>query len=211
MKFSAKLQQMAASEIVNIIPNDIYQEIKRKDPNPLFQAYVVAHEGGATGKMVGMGSKVLNCFSSAINKIWEKLKYGTKIFHGHNIDSSHEGRQSIGEVVGKAIKTIQSKVNAIAIMYIYPEFRDLGLDVASIETDVQINPDDGIHDVDVGDTTGIALGNSAVDKPGFEGATLLSQIQAMARELKLTDEPRWRLGYRITGRGERKLKLTEEA
>ena len=211
MKFPARLQQMAASEIVNIIPNDIYQEIKRKDPNPLFQAYVVAHEGGATGKMVGMGSKVLNWFSSAINKIWEKLKYGTKIFHGHNIDSSHEGRQSIGEVVGKAIKTIQSKVNAIAIMYIYPEFRDLGLDVASIETDVQINPDDGIHDVDVGDTTGIALGNSAVDKPGFEGATLLSQIQAMARELKLTDEPRWRLGYRITGRGERKLKLTEEA
>ena len=211
MKFSAKLQQMASSEIINIIPNDIYQEIKRKDQDPLFQAYVVAHEGEATGKMVGMGSKVLNWFSSAINKIWEKLKYGTKIFHGHNIDSSHEGRQSIGEVVGKVIKTIQSKVNAIAIMYIYPEFRDLGLDVASIETDVQINSDDGVHDVDVGDTTGIALGNSAIEKPGFEGATLLSQIQAFANKGKITDERKWRLGYRITGRGERKLKLTEEA
>ena len=135
MKFLAKLQQMAASEIMDIIPNDIYEEIKRKDPHPLFQAYVVGHEGEATGMMVGLGTKVLNWFSSAINKLWKKMKYGTKVFHGHNIDSSHEGRQSIGEVVGKTIKTIQSKVNAIAIAYIYPEYRDLSFDVASIEAD----------------------------------------------------------------------------
>lgn len=180
MKFLAKLQQMAASEIMNIVPNDIYEEIKQKDPHPLFNAYVVGHEGEATGKMVGMGTKVLNWFSSAINKLWQKLKYGTKIFHGHNIDSSHEGRQTIGEVVGKTVKTIKDKVNAIAITYIYPEYRGLPLDVASIEADVRINPDDSVHDVDVGDITGIALGNSAVEKPGFAGATLLSQIQAFA-------------------------------
>jgi len=180
MKFLAQLQEMAASEIMNIIPNDIYEEIKQKDSHPLFQAYVVGHEGEATGRMVGTGTKILHWFSSAINKLWEKLKYGTKIFHGHNIDSSHEGRQSIGEVVGKTIKTIQSKVNAIAITYIYPEYRGLPLDVASIEADVNINPDDSVHDVDVGDITGIALGSSAVEKPGFAGATLLSQIQAFA-------------------------------
>lgn len=180
MKFLAKLQQMAASEIMNIIPTDVYEEIKRKDPHPLFQAYVVGHEGEATGTMVGMGTKVLNWFSSAINKLWQKMKYGTKVFHGHNIDSSHGGRQSIGEVVGKTIKTIKERVNAIAIAYVYPEYRDLPLDVASIEADVNINPDDSVHDVDVGDITGIALGSSAVEKPGFAGATLLSQIQAFA-------------------------------
>jgi len=113
--------------------------------------------------------------------------------------------------VGKAIKTIQSKVNAIAITYIYPEYRGLPLDVASIEADVNINPDDSVHDVDVGDITGIALGNSAVEKPGFAGATLLSQIQAFANKLEITDEPRWRLGYKITGQGDRKFKLAEEA
>lgn len=211
MKFIAKLQQMAASEIMDIVPNDIYEEIKQKDAHPLFQAYVVGHEGEATGQMVGVGKKVLNWFSSAINKLWKKMKYGTKVFHGHNIDSSHEGRQSIGEVVGKTIKTIQSKVNAIAITYIYPEYRDLSFDVASIEADVNINPDDSVHDVDVGDITGIALGNSAVEKPGFAGATLLSQIQAFANESKVTDERKWQLGYKITGREERKLKLAEEA
>ena len=211
MKFTAKLQQMASSEIMNIIPKDIYDEIKQRDPHPLFQAYVVGHEGEATGEVIGVGTKILNWFSSAINKIWKKLNYGTKIFHGHNIDSSHEGRQSIGEVVGKAIKTIKNKVNAIAIMYIHPEFRDLPLNIASIEVDMDINQDGNVHDVNVGDVTGIALGNSEIEKPGFAGATLLSQIQAFANKSKITDESRWQLGYRITGREERKLKLTEEA
>ena len=211
MRILAKLQHMASSEIMNIIPNDVYEKIKTKDPHPLFQAYIVGHEGEATPNMVGLGTKTLHWFSSAVNKLWQKMKYGTKIFHGHNLDSSHEGRQSIGEVVGKTIKTIKDKVNAIAITYIYPEFRGLPLDVASIEADVRINPDDSVHGVDVGDITGIALGNSAVEKPAFAGATLLSQIQAMARELKLTDEPKWQLGFKITGQEERKFKLAEEA
>ena len=211
MKFTAKLQQMASSEIMNIIPNDIYEDIKQRDPHPLFQAYVVGHEGEATGEVVGTGKKILNWFSSAINKIWKKLNYGTKVFHGHNIDSSHEGRQSIGEVVGKAIKTIKDKVNAIAIMYIHPEFRDLPLNVASIEVDMDINPDGNVHDMNVGDITGIALGNSAVDKPGFADAGLLSQIQATSKKLEITDEPKWQLSYNRTRQGEQKFELVKEA
>jgi hypothetical protein len=211
MKFTAKLQQMASSEIMNIIPNDIYEDIKQRDSHPLFQAYVVGHEGEATGEVVGAGKKILNWFSSAINKIWKKLSYGTKVFHGHNIDSSHEGRQSIGEVVGKAIKTIKNKVNAIAIMYIHPEFRDLPLNVASIEVDMNINPDDSVHDVNVGNITGIALGNSAVDKPGFADAGLLSQIQAFANKSKITDERKWVLSYKINRQEELRFKLAEEA
>ncbi len=80
MKFIAKLQQMASSEIINIIPKDVLEDIKQKDPHPLFQAYVVGHEGEAIGEEVGVGLRVLNWFSSAINKIWKKLNYGTKIF-----------------------------------------------------------------------------------------------------------------------------------
>ena len=209
MKFTAKLQQMASSEIINIIPKDVYDEIKLRDPHPLFQAYVVGHEGEAIGEEVGGVKRVLNYFSSAINKMWEKLKYKTKVFHGHNIDSSHEGRQSIGEVVGKVIETIKDKAHAIAIMYIYPEYRDLPLNIASIEADVEINPDDTV--VDIWDITGIALGNSAIEKPGFAGATLLSQIQAMSKKLELTDDPKWELSYNRTRQGEQKFELIKEA
>ena len=175
---------MAASEIMNIIPQDLYDEIKTKDNHPLFQAYVVGHEGEARATFVGLGQKVMNWFSSAINKLWKKLQYGTKIFHGHNEDSSHADRETIGEVVGKTVRTVKDKVSAIAIAYIYPEYRELPLNVASIEADVVVNPDlniqDDIHDVDVGDITGIALSNSETESPGFAGATLLSQIQAFA-------------------------------
>ncbi len=211
MKFIAKLQQMASSEILNIIPKDVYDNIKQVDPHPLFQAYVIGHEGEATAKMVGIGKKVSHWFSSAINKIGQKLKYGTKIFPCHNVDSSHEGRQSIGEVVGKTVRTIQDKVNAIAVMYIYPEYRNLPFDIASIEANVRINPDDNVHDVDVGDITGIVLGNSAIEKPGFAGATLLSSIQAMSKKLEITDEPKWELSFNRTRQGEEKFTLVKEA
>ena len=191
MKILAKLQHMPASEIMNIIPPDLYDEIKAKDEHPLFQAYVVGHEGEARATFVGIGQKVMTWFSSAINKLWKKLQYGTKIFHGHNLDSSHEGRESIGEVVGKTIKTVKDRVSAIAIAYIYPDYSKLPLDVASIEADIVVNPDinvqDDIHDVDVGEVTGIALSNSALETPGFAGATLLSQIQAFAKTDKIED------------------------
>lgn len=182
MKFLARLQHIGASEILNIVPKDVYDEIKQKDDRPLFQAYVVGHEGEVNANIVGMGQRVMKWFSSAINKLWKNLQYGTKIFHGHNTDSSHEGRKSIGEIVGKTLKTIKDKVSAIAIAYIYPEYKDLPLDIASIEADIMVNPDDNVHDVDVGDITGIALSNSMTDTPGFAGATLLSQIQGFANK-----------------------------
>jgi len=180
MKFTAKLQFIPASEIMKIIPSDVYQDIKSKDDHPLFQAYVVGHEGTVNANMVGLGQKVLTWFSSAVNKLWKNLQYGTKIFLGHNEDSSHAGRELIGEVVGKTLKTIKDRVSAIAVAYIYPEHRSLSLDVASIEADVRIDDTGDVHDIDVGEITGIALSNSLIDRPGFAGATLLSQIQAFA-------------------------------
>ena len=188
MRFLAQLQSMAASEIMNIIPTEIYQEIKEKDPTPIFRAYVVGHEGEATGKKVGAGTIVKNWFSSAINKIVEKLQFGTKVFHGHGITNEQEGRQPIGEIVGKIAKRIKEKLNAIAITYIYPEYRNLPLDVASIEADINIDPTrDSVEAVDVAGVTGIALGNSAVEKPGFADATLLSQMQAFADQSQFSE------------------------
>ena len=76
---------------------------------------------------------------------------------------------------------------------------------------MRINPDDNVHDIDVGDVTGIVLGNSAIDKPGFADATLLSQIQAMSKKLEITDEPKWELSFNRTRQGEQKFILEKEA
>lgn len=182
MIIRATILEMASSEILHHIPANIYEEIKAKDQHPVFRAYVIGHEGISEGKVVGAGDMVKRWFASAINKIVEKLQYGTKVFHEHGKTNVHTGRGVIGHIVGKAKSIIKDNLSAIAIAYIKPEFRDLPLNVASIEADVILNDDQdrGIYDANVEDITGIALGNSSVNRPGFPGATLLSQIQAFA-------------------------------
>ncbi len=182
MRFSAQILEMAATEILRHIPANIYEEIKTRDSHPIFRAYVVGHEGISEGKVVGHGNIVKRWFASAIDKIHEKLQFGTKVFHEHAKTNEHSGRKSIGEIVGKAKEIIDDKLSAIAIMYIKPEFKDLPLDVASMEADVRLNGDrnSGVYDADVENITAVALGNRAVNRPGFKDASLLSQIQAFA-------------------------------
>jgi len=183
MRFRATILEMAASEILSHIPANIYEDIKTKDLHPIFRAYVIGHEGQSEGKVVGSGNIVKHWFASAISKIVEKLQYGTKVFHEHAKTNIHKGRDVIGYIVGKAKKIIDDRLSAVAIAYIKPEYKDLPLDVASIEADIILSNDRdrGIYDADVEDITGVALGNSSVNRPGFPGATLLSQIQAFAQ------------------------------
>jgi len=172
---------MAASEILNIVPTSIYHEIKAKDTNPLFKAFVVGHEGTATMEDVDGGSIVKKWYDSAIKKLQSILAFGTKIFHGHNTDNSHKGREVIGEVVGKINKEINNNLSTVAIAYIYPQFRSLPLDIASIEADLVLSGGE-IKDVNVEKITGIALGSSAIEKPGFPGATLVAQLQGFLKD-----------------------------
>lgn len=182
----AMIMEMASNEILSHIPANIYEEVKMKDPHPEFRAYVVGHEGISTGKIVGHGDYAKRWFASAIEKIVEKLQYGTKIFHTHGKTNVHSGRGVIGRIVGKAKQIIDDNMSAIAIAYIKPDYRDLKLDVASIEADVILSDDQnrGIYDANVKDITGIALGDSSFERPGFPKATLLSQIQAFAEKIQ---------------------------
>jgi len=174
---------MASSEILSYIPANIYEDIKSQDSKPVFRAYIVGHEGESEGKVVGSGNIVKRWFKSAIEKIVGRLQYGTKVFHEHGETNVHEGRKTIGHIVGKATKMIKDRLSAVAIAYIKPEFRSLPLDVASIEADVYLSGDQdkGIYDADVEDITGVALGNSSFNRPGFPGATLLASFQAFAQ------------------------------
>ena len=182
MIIRATILEMASEDILSHIPANLYEQVKTTDKKPLFRAYVIGHEGISEGQVVGAGNIVKRWFSSAIEKIVEKLQYGTKIFHKHGKTNVHSGRGVIGHVVGKAKQIINDNMSAIAIAYIKPEYRDLKLDVASIEADVRLNDDrnSGVYEADVEDISGIALGDSKDKRPGFHGATLLSQIQAFA-------------------------------
>lgn len=187
---TGKLQHLGESEILTLIPKDTIARIKATDETPEFRAYAIAHEGTATPKMVGFGSVAMQYLRDAIFRLHERLTIGTPVFHGHGETNDSSGRESIGEIVGKTLRDVGGKLYDIAVTYIKPEYRSTPLDIASIEADVEFNPnptDGKLTAVDIGEITGLALGNSAVEKPAFAGATLLAAVQAFVSKSEEKD------------------------
>jgi len=182
MRIRATLIEMASSEIMSIVDPRMYSVIKKSDPKPHFKAFVVGHEGESSGKVSIGGSEFFNVvkkwYRSAIEMMHEKIKLGIALFMGHVYTSNEErGRSKIGMVVGKKLQEIKGVLSEIVIAYIYPEFREEELNVASIEADIILNDDGGVYSAEVEDIHGIALGNSKTEKPGFAGASLLGVVQ----------------------------------
>jgi len=195
MKIRVALQFMASSEIAGMIPAETIAEIKKTDPNPLFRAYVVAHEGEARGNLVGYGNIVKKWYRAIVDKLHEKIEAGLQLFHGHGATNDQTGRIPIGRVVGKALREIAGRWSSIVACYIEPASRRLNLDVASIEAEIDLDVDGkgNIIANDVNNVSAIALGNSEIETPGFAGATLLGQLQAFAKERDIKTE----IGHKI--------------
>jgi len=200
MRIQGKLYAMAESEIVAMVPAEKLAEIKERDSSPLLKAYVVGHEGEARGNLVGIGNVVKRWFRSAIEKLHDKIQSGLQLFHGHGPTNDNAGRAPIGEVVGKKLMDIEDRISSVVACWIYPDFRHLPLDIASIEADVDLRGDntDQLYVADIGQISGIALGNSQIETPGFPGATLLGQIQAFAEKEKDYLDPTQNPMIRIT-------------
>jgi len=188
MRIQAQLRLMAASEISEMIPPDVLRDIKLRDSNPVFRAFVVGHEGEAKGNLVGIGNIVKQWFKTAIKKLHSKISAGIKLFSGHAETNETEGRIPIGEIVAKKLMQVKDKLSSIVACYVYPDFRHLPFDVASIEANINLeqNEEGNFDVIDTEEVTGVALGNSDIDKPGFSGATLLGELQAFAEEKGIT-------------------------
>lgn len=185
MKILARILAMADAEVLGLISPRVIKDIKREDPMPMFKAFIVGQEGESRPKIVGLGATVQRWFQSAIEKLTEKLGLGLPVYHNHTPTNKDRNRPPIGEVVGKAMKNIQGSLSSIIVAYIFPQFKDLPLDVASIEAGIMVPQDSrefDVKDVDIQEVTGIALGNSQTNKPAFPGATLLAQLQAFAEK-----------------------------
>ena len=179
-RVTAMLHHMAAGELLAMVDGAQLERIRKEDPRPELRAYTIAHEGEVQGNMLGVGNIVIRYLRDVIVKIGEKLRIGTWIYHGHSQDFD---RKAIGEVVGKAAQHIDGVLTQVAAVWIYPDFRDATLDVASIEALVEFR--DGVDGkataIDVEEITGIALADSTQETPGFPGATLLATVQAFVQ------------------------------
>lgn len=181
--FQAQIQHMAQDTVLAMIDTSELARIKAADSNPEIRVYVVGHEGMAQGPQLGFGERVWKYAQAAIKKLYEAIYFGTPIFNRHAPGSNDvDGRPSIGRVVGKKLETINDKLSTLVAVYIFPQYRNEKLDVASIESEVAFTVDGGgIAEVKEFDyVSGIALGDSEKDSPGFPGATMQAAIQAFS-------------------------------
>lgn len=174
---------MAESEIVAMVDEDWLARTKAGgDEHPLIKAFTIAHEGDSDIKFDGILTPV-RWMKSAIGWINEKLQLRTPVFNHHGApgDNSYEGRVPIGEIVGNKLSEVGNKVATIAAMYIYPQYRNLKLDMASIEADITYAREGTtIWPTGIVQITGVALADGQYSKPGFPEATLIGSIAAFA-------------------------------
>ena len=189
---TATAQAMSQAEVEDIVDSAKLNEIKNKEEHPEIKIFSVGHEGDANINFPGMGHRVTTFLKGAVQALFDKLPLSTPIFEKHDpTGNEHDGRVKIGEVVGKKLQQVGDRLNVLAAVYIYPQFKMKPFDVASIETNIATETD-GVANwpVAIDTISGIALGNSATDTPGFSGATLLGAMQAFAdgdKEMDITE------------------------
>lgn len=185
MKFTlqcAKPFQITPEQIKEIVGEKAIEDIKKSDANPLFKAWIVAHEGESQPNKVGEGSVKVKWGREVIQNLMTKIKTGLKFFFRHNSDSSHENRPSYGQVVGKGEVDFDGKLHGIVIGYFPEEHRKIAESSNSIsmEVDAKISPTMRAKEyiaLAVDAITGIALGGAS-DVPAFAGAVEVGSLQA---------------------------------
>lgn len=177
---SAQIQATNQIELDEIVEPLTLKYIKESDPHPEIRLYSIGHEGQADLHLPGIGNKTFTWIQAAVRAIADKLKLGTAVFDRHNPDTnSHEGRVQIGQVVGKTVRKIGDRLNTLAAIHIFPQFKSRPLEIASFEAEMEFDHDEvQAWPTNIKNVTGIALSDFGIDQPGFPGATLLGAVQA---------------------------------
>jgi len=177
---SAQIQAASQIELEEMVDESTLRNLKAREEHPEIRLYSIGHEGEADLKLPGFGNVPFKWMRAAVQAIADKLISGTAVFDKHDPNTnSHDGRNQIGEVVGKAVRQIGNRLNTLAAIYIYPQFKSRPLDIASIEADIEFSHDGHqAWPTAIKTVSGIALGNSDTEIPGFPGASLLSAVQA---------------------------------
>jgi uncharacterized protein (DUF2249 family) len=183
---SKKILALDNENILDIIPGNVLEEIKQKDPHPYFQMYSVAHEGTFSPEMKddnGNFKRVdITWKRKAIESIKNIAMKGIKLFKGHEgLKNNDPMRRPIGEVVHNFEKEIKGKLHHLVIAYHSPEVREEAkkYDICSQEAVWNFARSAGRLFADsIKNITGIACQSSEERTPAFSGAKRLGFIQA---------------------------------
>lgn len=116
-----------------------------------------------------------------IEKLSNVVKTGTKFFAGHGKNTnSHDGRQSLGEVVASYVKEIKGKLANVVIGFFPDKESVQDMDVISMEASINTDIEDTVTDIEK--VSGIAMASSDKESPAFPGAVRLASIQCFAQD-----------------------------
>jgi hypothetical protein len=193
---------MTEEEAKQALSSEAFAKIKGKKA----VAYVIGEEGNSHPRVIGEGHKLLRWPRAVIKRLAENVKAGTKFFDRHNKDNSHEGRVSLGEIVGSFTRMVGDKLQAIAIGVLEQARPDL--DICSVEAEVHVNDDGLVGDVE--EVSGVALSSSNVDSPAFPGAQRLAVLQCFDQPADTSGEHKDSRETGKPGEGDEKMEVKME-
>lgn len=173
--------RLSEDKILEMIPADILTNIKKKDSHPYFRAYVLAHEGESSPRVIGEGGVKISWTRKAIQSMKSFIKRGIKFFKGHNEDNSTKNRASLGEVVASKEIEIDGKLSNVVVGYFPEQNKEIVKknNVISMEAYWSLIKKSGKVIADkMLKLTGIAMGNSNIERPAFKGSKLIGAVQA---------------------------------
>jgi hypothetical protein len=179
-----EIQAMNENDILGMIDSVTLAGIKRYNPHPFFRAFSLCHEGTSQPKILGeTKQQPISWGRKAIQSIKDIVLKGIKFFKGHNEDSSTNGRESFGEVIANKEIEIAGKLHHVIVGYFPDKEKVKDDDIISQEGLWTLVKQGGQIIADkVEEITGIAMSNSKIDKPAFENARQLAEIQCFEKE-----------------------------
>lgn len=184
IEIQALRQELSQNDVEKLLPSDIRQRLQG---NGVIQAYVLAHEGTTSPRVIGEGQQKLSFGRAVIEKLSKVIQAGTKFFKLHGQTNSHENRKPLGEVIFSTLKEIGGKLSTLVFGH-FPDAQSvLEMDVVSMEAEIQTeNDQQTVASID--DVTGIAMGSSNSESPAFPGAKRLAMIQCFESDDIKPDE-----------------------
>lgn len=188
VKFAADFFAMPEADIAAMVGEAQIRRLKAFEPHPKIRVYCIGHEGTVVPGVKERGHEhgpsvarlALNFFKAAVETIKTALGLGTPVYDGHGKGTV---RDPIGEVVGTATAATEHGHSALAALYLYPGVPDRdSFDVVSMEGDFTsaVGADGSINVTSIDSITGVAVGRSRDNTPGFPGARLLGSLAAFA-------------------------------
>ncbi len=180
VSISTSIQALYGIDILSLVPMEVLNGIRARDPHPFLQAYSICHEGVSTPTLLGDVARPIRWTRRAVQSIKGALLRGLKFFSGHNADNSTENREVLGEVVWDGQREIDGALHHVVVGYFPDKERVIDKDICSQEGEWNFVEEAGRWFADkLHRMTGIALSSSVRDKPAFDGARRLAMIQAL--------------------------------